>query len=308
MEQVAEKVIDRSRYLGGSDIGAILGVNRYRTALDVFNEKTGRQPAFEGNVHTERGTRLEAIAAEEYREKTGATLIRRASPLVHSEHDFLGGHVDRKIVGQRAIVEIKCPSLGAFSKIKREGLREDYIAQMQWYLGLGDYEYGDWVIFCADQWETITFRVLAEPALYADMVRHGVEFWRNHIVAGIAPTPTETDAALVEFQRAEGTLPFAERTDAEFKEAMALLAEAKRLTAEAEIIEEDAKERVKSLIADKPGIYVCPGARLSLTVARGRSSFDKAALGKAYPEIDLKKFEKTGAPYTVMKATFYGRD
>ena len=33
---------DRTKYLGGSDIGAILGFSKYRTALDVWLEKTGR--------------------------------------------------------------------------------------------------------------------------------------------------------------------------------------------------------------------------------------------------------------------------
>ena len=34
---------NRSKYLGGSDIGAILGFSKYRTALDVWLEKTGRE-------------------------------------------------------------------------------------------------------------------------------------------------------------------------------------------------------------------------------------------------------------------------
>ena len=33
---------DRTKYLGGSDIGAILGLSKYRTPVDVWLEKTGR--------------------------------------------------------------------------------------------------------------------------------------------------------------------------------------------------------------------------------------------------------------------------
>ena len=34
---------ERSKYLGGSDLGAILGLSKYRTAVDVWLEKTGKQ-------------------------------------------------------------------------------------------------------------------------------------------------------------------------------------------------------------------------------------------------------------------------
>lgn len=33
---------DRTKYLGGSDIGAILGLSPYKTPLDVWLEKTAK--------------------------------------------------------------------------------------------------------------------------------------------------------------------------------------------------------------------------------------------------------------------------
>ena len=35
--------VDRSKYIGGSDIGAILGLSRFRSPLEVWMEKTGKQ-------------------------------------------------------------------------------------------------------------------------------------------------------------------------------------------------------------------------------------------------------------------------
>ncbi len=34
---------NRTDFLGGSDIGAILGVSKYRSAMDVWLEKTGKK-------------------------------------------------------------------------------------------------------------------------------------------------------------------------------------------------------------------------------------------------------------------------
>ncbi len=45
----------RSDKLGASDAPAVLGVDPYRSAADVFLEKTGRCEPFAGNEHTRRG-------------------------------------------------------------------------------------------------------------------------------------------------------------------------------------------------------------------------------------------------------------
>ena len=34
---------DRTKYIGWSDIGAILGLSKFRSALDVWMEKTGKE-------------------------------------------------------------------------------------------------------------------------------------------------------------------------------------------------------------------------------------------------------------------------
>ena len=35
--------VDRTKYIGGSDIGAILGLSRFRSPLEVWQEKTGKE-------------------------------------------------------------------------------------------------------------------------------------------------------------------------------------------------------------------------------------------------------------------------
>jgi putative phage-type endonuclease len=56
-----EDLGDRTEYIGASDAPAILGVNQYRTAYDVWLEKTGRIPPVDltGNKAAEAGIILE---------------------------------------------------------------------------------------------------------------------------------------------------------------------------------------------------------------------------------------------------------
>lgn len=339
-EEVERNVLGRQAYLGGSDIGALLGINPYKTRLDLYREKIGDVIPMTGNAHTKRGQKLEEAAAQEYMEQHGCRVIRSHRPLIHPSYPYLRGHIDRKILLRNRIAEIKCPSLGSFSKIKREGLRADYIAQMQWYLGLSEAEGGTWIIFCADQWELLQFDVEPEPQLYAQMVEAATRFWNDHVIPRIPPEDDERDRAVAAELHSVGDTRIM-RTDAEFVAAMDLLHEAKRLKAEAETIEETAVARVKELIEEKPGCYEGPGYRLYLREQKGRTSFDKAALAKNRPldrlkvgavlmpllqnsrdltqdeieatikevgacDIDLAQFEKQGKPFTTLRSYFFG--
>ena len=42
---------ERKTYIGGSDLGSILGINNFRTALDVYFEKTSEGIIEDSNSH-----------------------------------------------------------------------------------------------------------------------------------------------------------------------------------------------------------------------------------------------------------------
>lgn len=54
----------RKSYIGSSDAAAILGVDPYRSAYDVWAEKTGRVDGFAGNDATEAGNFLESAVLD----------------------------------------------------------------------------------------------------------------------------------------------------------------------------------------------------------------------------------------------------
>lgn len=327
--------MDRMGFIGGSDIGPILGVDRFRTALDVYHEKVGEVLPFEGNADTKRGTVLEPHAATHYSERRHLKLWRVNEALVHPSYPFLTGRIDRRVVGEARIVEIKCPRLGAFARIKREGIDPSRIAQLQWYIGLADTRAmngGEWIIFCADLWDALDVPVERDAKLYEMMVERGVHFWQEHVLKRVPPTDAQSEQLKVEIASAGGVS--VRRDDVEFANAMSLFREAKHLSAEAEEIETQAKDQLAALLEKKPGVYMGGGARLTYFQVNGRSSFDKKALANAKPldriavgvllqpyftsgkipeavieeigkaNLDLAQFEKTGAPYMVMKPTF----
>lgn len=326
---------DRTQFIGGSEVGAILGVDPYKTRLQVYEEKLGLAPAFEGNAHTKRGIRLEEVAAEEYAEKHGVKLHRVNERLRDKTYPFITALIDRRIVGQRRFTEFKVPSLGSFSKIKREGLHEGYIAQLHTYAGVGEFDGGSWGIFNADLWELLDFPVDADRALWLDIRERLVAFWTENVAKRVPPPVVEADEERIEFARAEGKSKVVTVVDPLAIEAMINLRDAKKLAKEAESIEEDAKARIVEFLGENAfAVYNAPGVKINWYASKGRSSFDAKALAGAKPldriavgaviqpffntmpveyeamvkaigeaNLDLTQFEKRGNDFGVMRVS-----
>ena len=72
----SEYKLARKRYIGSSDMAAILGLSPYATAHDVFLEKTGRVEDDPGNENTELGNRFEGALVEFCCDQIGETWRR----------------------------------------------------------------------------------------------------------------------------------------------------------------------------------------------------------------------------------------
>ncbi|WP_024873108.1 YqaJ viral recombinase family protein [Tolumonas lignilytica] len=94
LNQVGE--LDRSLYIGGSDAAAILGVSKWRTALDVYMDKVnGKQPDDPSKAKIfARGKRMEPYIIDLFAEETGLNIIRRGFRYQDPEYPFLCAEID----------------------------------------------------------------------------------------------------------------------------------------------------------------------------------------------------------------------
>lgn len=289
---------ERQKYIGCSEFGAVCGLDKYKTPLDVYNLKRGLVEPFAGNNHTERGNRLEKIAAELYTELTGNKLMRKSAAFVHPDHPFIVGHIDRVIVGEKKIAEIKCPSVAAYRKIQRDGLPESMILQLQGYLGLSGYASGEWIVFCADQMDVLNFTLEFDQGIYDAAIAACVKLWNENISQGVAPIATKDDKdKLIELAKIGGQ-DVTKRDDETFVNAITMLAEAKQILADGKELEELAKNSVKDAVENVTGIYEGGGFRLNFSPTKGRSSFEKDRLAAEHPEIKISDYTKAGTPGT----------
>ena len=71
----------RKKGIGGSDAGAICGVNKYRSAVSVFLDKTAEQTSEFDNEAMRQGRDLEQYVVERFCEETGKK-VRRAKQML----------------------------------------------------------------------------------------------------------------------------------------------------------------------------------------------------------------------------------
>ena len=151
MNSRLEWLQERQKGIGGSDAPIVVMGEYYgKTVQDLFYEKINPIIDSEPNADMRRGIRQEPIAAQLFEDQSGLKVRRVNKILTHPKHKFMLANIDREILNQDSILEIKCPRYMTFSKWKREGIPEGPIIQGQHYLaikGKGKVIYG---IFCAE--------------------------------------------------------------------------------------------------------------------------------------------------------------
>ena len=127
----------RKKGIGGSDVSAILGINRWTSAIELWLDKTNQKnDPVEVNEAMEWGTILEPIIRDHFAVVTGKTVMEVKAMLQHPDHPFMLADVDGVTTddnGDPAILEIKTAS-----EYKRdewlEGVPTYYQTQVQHYL------------------------------------------------------------------------------------------------------------------------------------------------------------------------------
>lgn len=127
----------RNLGIGGSDAGVILGLNKWKSPITLWAEKTGRaEPEdLSGNEAVYWGTKQEPLVAERFYEETGKKVKRRGT-LRSRPYPWMLANVDRWVVGEKAGLEIK--TTNAFSAAAWDGdeIPDSYYAQCLHYMAV----------------------------------------------------------------------------------------------------------------------------------------------------------------------------
>ena len=130
----------RTMGIGGSDVSVIAGINPYKSAYQLWLEKTGQiEPAESENEYTHFGTVLEPVIRREFMERTGLK-VRQKHMLLQSEtYPFMLANLDGvvKVNGEMCIFEAKTASAYKLDEWQ-SGIPPEYMLQVQHYMAVTD--------------------------------------------------------------------------------------------------------------------------------------------------------------------------
>jgi len=275
-------LLDRKLGIGGSEIAPIMNLSPYSTPLDVYRDKMNPEVVYEELTEDlKRGARVEKYILQEYSEVSGLEIETNLTPFIHPEYPFMRGNIDARVIGENVIVEAKstkCP----IAKWE-EGIPEYYRTQVAYYAMLSNAErvdvpvlFSNWQYACFTYWRDYEFEDRIKKAV--------IDFWNNHILAGIPPEPS-TPAELQEvYPRIEDAKTI--KADSDIREKVNIWQETLLRRRELEKREEKLKIEIQSFMGDA-GILdsgFCKVALKERTATRLNAGRLKEAMPDLYRE------------------------
>lgn len=183
----------RKTGIGGSDAGAICGVNPYSSAMKVFRDKTGEVAEEQDNEAIRIGRDLEDYVAKRFMEATGLK-VRKSNFMYRSvEHPFMLADVDRIVIGEDAGLECKTASAYNADKWTDGNIPLHYIMQCYHYMAVTGKR--TWYIAAVILGrEFICRRLEWDDELVGRLIAIEEKFWNNHVVPGVIPPPDGSKA------------------------------------------------------------------------------------------------------------------
>jgi len=200
--------------LGGTDIGAIVGLSPYKTPLELWSELvSGEQPASRDLIHLRFGQHAESFIASEYERATGLFTAQHSPTLFHKKHGFMFGHVDRFVLDTPdtpAVVDgtitasrlLECKTSSAFSKNDWGDPGTDqvpplYLVQCAWYMAITECQSADLAVLIGNS-DFRVYTIERDLELEDLILSHALNFWNEHVIGQKPPAPVNVlDSALL---------------------------------------------------------------------------------------------------------------
>lgn len=195
------KVIDRTKFIGGSDIAAILGISPWRTALGLWTDKVYPKPDEDDKVKR-RGRRIEPFILEMAREEFGFIAMHRNQRYIDTDVPYFSAEIDAEVAGdlKHENVEIKSVhpfKLHEWGQEETDALPLHYAAQAQWGLGVTRRDICQVFALIGDDLRHYTIK--RDNVTIDAMRERAYEFWHKFIVPKIAPPLDYEDERVLDY-------------------------------------------------------------------------------------------------------------
>lgn len=186
--------------IGSSDAGAAVGLNPYKSQLELWMEKTGKDaglPKIDPNDETSPmywGTLLEPIVAAHYTKRTGNRVRRVNAVLQHPREPWMRANLDREIVGASDVQILECKTAGMNgARLWKEGVPEYIQLQVLHQLAVTGKQAADVAVLICGQ-ELQVHRIERDETMIDQLIELERHFWR-FVELDLAPPADGSDSA-----------------------------------------------------------------------------------------------------------------
>lgn len=178
----------RKTGIGGSDAGAICGLNPYSSAIHVYQDKTSEEITDFDSESMRQGRDLEEYVARRFMEETGLK-VRRSNMMYRSkENPFMLADVDRLVVGEDAGLECKTASAYNADKWKDGAIPDHYLIQCYHYMAVTGKK--AWYIAVVILGREFKYQKITwDDNIITNLISIEKQFWHNHVETRIMPEP-----------------------------------------------------------------------------------------------------------------------
>lgn len=297
---------ERKKSLGGSDVGAVLGMNTYSSPYSIWAEKCGKLPPFEGNEWTRLGNDLEGYVAQRFSEASGLKLVNDSATWRNDKYPHLHANIDRKVVGMKAGVECKLTSELNAKKYRDGEFPDRFYAQCVEYLAVTELEkwflavliYGKGIkIYQMTRIPNDVVPEWCEASVYVSdgeieaLVSTTADFWNNYVLTN---TPPMADGSASTSETLRTIYPESNGDTVDLMAFESDLQQYKHLAS----LEEDYK-KMKDEVANRIKGFMGEAAKGESKsfkvswVSSVRNTFDHKRFAKDNPGIDLSAYYKS---------------
>lgn len=193
---------ERKKGIGGSDAATILGLNPYKTTIQLWEEKTGRKQAedISDKPYVIYGTKMEPILRESFKIKHPEYEVSHEENTIikHPTYPFLFASLDGQLVnkdtGELGILEIKTKNFHADRQKEdwKERIPNNYYCQVLHYLNVTGYSFA--ILFAeltyAKDYQATKTYFIKRKDVEEDiklLEEKEIEFWTKYVEKDIQP-------------------------------------------------------------------------------------------------------------------------
>lgn len=198
----------RRKGIGGSDASVVCGINKYKSPVELFMDKTGQQDPEEAGESAYWGHQLESLVRLEFTKRTGISVLTVNKLLRSKEYPFMLANLDgvcKHSTYGTCVFEAKTASAYKAGEWE-DTIPQEYMLQLQHYLAVTGYAGAYIAVLIGGNTFKYQF-IPRDEELISKLIKWESDFW-EHVKSDIPP-PLDGSEASAKYlnKRFPGSVP-----------------------------------------------------------------------------------------------------